>query len=359
MNVTYDITILPLLHVSLILLLLVIFSIHIYIKTNIKTDLYLAVCFGVIFILPLSLFVSGEERMPFWSRPYHVAALTALLTMSVVYWLAEKRTIQQCLPLMLLTAFIAFTSILPNTISGFLCGFAFICYVIWQYYSYISRKEGEILRIIFLLIIGICILIGHTTASKPFVFLYSMILLTSLIYETLRYFDRVVLLMKNAGITSIMDYTTGLFNKGYLMRKSEQLVKRHGKLNIMFSDIDNFKELNNTKGHEYGDIILIQVGSILKEILKGKGFACRFGGEEMVGLIPMGNLEEVKKIAEKFRERVEKEVGVTVSVGIASSTEISMKSDPDLHILTLRKADERMYLAKNNGKNQVVSSDEV
>lgn len=356
MNVVYDISIIPLLHISLIVLLLAIFSVNIYLKTNIKTDLYLAICFGLIFILPLSIYsANGYERIRFWSSPYHIAALTVLLTMLVVHWLVEKRSLQECLPLILLTGIIGFAIIIPSIISVFICAAAFIFYAIWLFYR--SKNNGEFVRIIFFIAMGICIAIGQIALSKPFIFLYSLTLLSLLVYESLRYLNRVVLLMKNAGINSITDPLTGLFNRGYLLKKSEQLIKRNGLLNVIFIDIDDFKQLNDTRGHDYGDFILIQVSTILRDLLKDKGYACRFGGEEMVGLILTGDMKSLKKIAENFRERVKQKVGVTVSVGIASSIELASEPDEDLHLRTIKKADERMYFAKINGKNRVVSED--
>lgn len=115
MQIFYDISILPLLNMALILALLTLFSIHLYIKTGIKTDLYLAISFGIIFLLPLTLYTANGE-VEFWSRPYHLAGLSILLTILAVYWLAEKRTLSERLPLMILTAIIALITLIPSFI---------------------------------------------------------------------------------------------------------------------------------------------------------------------------------------------------------------------------------------------------
>lgn len=99
-------------------------------------------------------------------------------------------------------------------------------------------------------------------------------------------------------MNSIKDPLTNLYNKGFLFRKTEQLIKQQP-ISIIFIDIDNFKTLNDTKGHDYGDQVLCQVGMVLKEVLENKGYFCRFGGEEMVGILIDGN---AIKVAEQYRK---------------------------------------------------------
>lgn len=76
-----------------------------------------------------------------------------------------------------------------------------------------------------------------------------------MLIETRYYFVRVAKLMRNAGMNSIKDPLTNLYNKGFLFRKTEQLIKQQP-ISIIFIDIDNFKTLNDTKGHDYGDQVL-------------------------------------------------------------------------------------------------------
>lgn len=153
-------------------------------------------------------------------------------------------------------------------------------------------------------------------------------------------------MMNSAGVNSITDPLTGLYNKRFLMTKAEQLVAKQS-ISIIFTDIDNFKELNDQKGHDMGDSVLKEVAKALKETVANHGFACRYGGEEIVSLITNGNPIE---IAENFRKKVEK-IGTTVSVGVASG-----KKDTKWII---NQADKNMYEAKNTGKNRVISNSEA
>jgi diguanylate cyclase (GGDEF)-like protein len=115
----------------------------------------------------------------------------------------------------------------------------------------------------------------------------------------------------------------------------------------LFSDIDNFKKLNDTKGHQMGDNVLKQVAAIMKEESEDFGIAGRYGGEEIVVMItdPSINMES---FAERVRQRVEEETLVTVSLGYS-------KYDRGVTVEQLiKQADEAMYKAKTSGKNKVV-----
>jgi|HigsolmetaAR203D_1030402.scaffolds.fasta_scaffold00656_27 diguanylate cyclase (GGDEF)-like protein len=160
-------------------------------------------------------------------------------------------------------------------------------------------------------------------------------------------FDRVVEITQAVYVSSITDGLTGLFNRNHFLRRAARFAQ-HGKVGVIFSDIDNFKALNDTKGHQAGDDALKQVAAIMREEAEDIGFAGRYGGEEMVMLVfqPKVSLDET---AERFRSRVEKETGVTVSVGVASG-----RKGASLETL-IKQADEAMYHAKSSGKNRVVS----
>lgn len=354
MQITYEISMLPLLNITVILVLLTVFTTHMYIKTNIRTDLHLACSFALISLLPLTLYRSINSlstHVAFWSKPYHVAGLVVLLTTLVIYWLAEKRELSERLPLIVITVIIAFSIVLPEILSGITFAITFLLFGIWQYYQAIKGYKLEIVRIIFYITIAFTTIVGIVFISNAFAFVYSLLILGLLLYETLRYFDRVVTLLRNAGINSITDSLTGLFNKGFLMKKVEQLVNRQD-INIIFSDIDNFKILNDTKGHDYGDKVLINVGKLMKEVMGNNALICRYGGEEMVAIVISG---DAVKLAEQFRERVEKELKVTVSIGVASSKEL--QGLERLGMRTITCADKRMYIAKNTGKNKVINID--
>ena len=123
---------------------------------------------------------------------------------------------------------------------------------------------------------------------------------------------------------------------------------------MLFCDLDKFKEINDTRGHNEGDAVLKKVSEIIKSKVRAFDIVCRWGGDEIaVGLFG-ANEEEAAKTGEKIRATVEKEMkgtGVTMSIGaVAYEKGLSMES-------TITRADEAMYLAKQKRNNVKKYSD--
>ncbi|HZG58234.1 GGDEF domain-containing protein [Paenibacillus sp.] len=159
-------------------------------------------------------------------------------------------------------------------------------------------------------------------------------------------FERVLELMQAVYQSSITDGLTGLYNRRYFMRRLEQLVLSGVPVGVIFTDIDNFKKLNDTKGHQQGDEALRKVAAIVMEIAEDIGLAGRYGGEEIV-MIVSDPRQDTSKVAERVRARIEAEAGVTVSVGWAKH-----RKGLTAEQLT-KQADEAMYFSKKTGKNRV------
>ncbi|MCD1259129.1 GGDEF domain-containing protein [Paenibacillus athensensis] len=160
-------------------------------------------------------------------------------------------------------------------------------------------------------------------------------------------FDRVVELMQAIYQSSITDGLTRLYNRKFFYGRVRQYVQRQLPVSILFSDIDNFKKLNDTKGHHMGDEALKQVAAIVKEACEDCGIAGRYGGEEIVAMVTDPDVD-MAAFAEHVRKRIETETIVTVSVGYSM-----YKSGLDAEKL-IKMADEAMYKAKTTGKNKVV-----
>jgi diguanylate cyclase (GGDEF)-like protein len=159
---------------------------------------------------------------------------------------------------------------------------------------------------------------------------------------------------------AIIDSLTDCFTKNYFMErvKEDLLINMHRKksLSLLMLDIDHFKEYNDKFGHIAGDIVLIELGKLLKKIVGTKGMVFRFGGEEFCILMT----DTDKKSAIIFAQRILKEVenkviylrrnktSVTVSIGIASAPEDAYSEDE-----LISKADYCLYQAKNKGRNRV------
>ena len=116
-------------------------------------------------------------------------------------------------------------------------------------------------------------------------------------------------------------------------------------------DIDHFKKVNDTYGHQVGDEVLAQLARILNSHARQDDVVARYGGEEFVIILPETDVDTSRTIAEQIRQVVEQAVWqtgkVTISIGIATVTE----EDTDATIL--KKADQALYVSKENGRNRV------
>ena len=162
---------------------------------------------------------------------------------------------------------------------------------------------------------------------------------------------------------AIKDPLTGLYNRRRLeetLQEELSWAERHDEtVGVIMLDVDNFKQLNDTHGHDTGDAALRELGALLNRSLRREDRAFRYGGEEFTLVILKTDAESLEKLAELVRVRVEEQVNlalfaenngkVTVSIGAA----LFPNHARDLHGL-LQAADEALYLAKHRGRNRVV-----
>lgn len=157
------------------------------------------------------------------------------------------------------------------------------------------------------------------------------------------------------------DPLTGLFNRRYLdetlPRELHAALREDQTLSLAIIDLDNFKHYNDTWGHEAGDQVLIQVSRFLREHLRASDIACRFGGEELVAVMPGAELQEARdriaRIADLLRH-AELHIDdrplptVTFSAGIALAPLHGDHADA-----LLRAADQALYAAKQAGRDRI------
>lgn len=154
------------------------------------------------------------------------------------------------------------------------------------------------------------------------------------------------------------DPLTGALNRAGLEVHFERTLARvqrdGGVVSVALIDIDRFKYVNDTYGHNVGDSILVQLVHLLKSRLRKADSFARWGGEEFLVLLPDTYLEGARQIAEELRLAIEQTIfehheKLTISVGVAASDPEDSPKD------LVRRADNHLYLAKNTGRNQVVS----
>jgi len=155
------------------------------------------------------------------------------------------------------------------------------------------------------------------------------------------------------------DSLTKLYNRQKFNDELNKEILRESryqhKLSMLMFDIDDFKNINDTYGHDVGDIALIDIANILKNSIRITDFACRWGGEEFMVLLPETPINEAMVIAENIRKNVDDyklksvELPVTISIGLAEF-EVGVDNKDSF----IKNVDIALYDAKNSGKNKVV-----
>ncbi|HKJ39523.1 MAG TPA: diguanylate cyclase [Anaerolineales bacterium] len=156
------------------------------------------------------------------------------------------------------------------------------------------------------------------------------------------------------------DPLTGLYNRRYLSESLQQELSRARRarrsVSVIIMDIDHFKKINDTHGHQIGDKFLLEIANLLSTHTRDFDFACRYGGEEFLLVLPNATARNTFKRAEQIRskcadiriEHENKDVSITISMGIATYPRHSKNVDE-----LLTKADEALYRSKRRGRNQV------
>jgi two-component system cell cycle response regulator len=169
--------------------------------------------------------------------------------------------------------------------------------------------------------------------------------------------------LKESVEMAVIDPLTGLHNRRYLDTHLKALIDRSletdADLSVIVADIDFFKKINDTYGHDVGDKVLVEFAERFKANTRGIDLACRIGGEEFVLVMPNTGLEPAYFIAERLRTSVEQApfdggaagpISVTASVGIAVLEFMDDTADT-----IFKRADNALYAAKTEGRNRVMA----
>ena len=168
-------------------------------------------------------------------------------------------------------------------------------------------------------------------------------------------------LMDQLTVQATTDQLTGIRNRRSIYEKLDSLIQsckdNSSNFGIILLDIDFFKSVNDTYGHHAGDMVLIEAAERFSQNIRSNDFIGRQGGEEFLALIDDIEIDEITQIAERVRKSIESgvinvegtEIKITVSGGIAHSSEKIERDD------LINLADERLYLAKENGRNRIIN----
>ena len=171
-------------------------------------------------------------------------------------------------------------------------------------------------------------------------------------------------LLRRTEELSIIDELTDSYNYRYFVQKFQEekrrAVRYHLPLSVIMVDIDWFKKLNDSCGHEAGNVVLRELARVTKDCIRDVDIFARYGGEEFVVILPQTSVAEARRIGERIRSQVEATeidagsagpVRITVSIGVSSYPE-NGRSEEEL----VTVADQALYEAKGSGKNLVCVS---
>jgi diguanylate cyclase (GGDEF)-like protein len=170
-------------------------------------------------------------------------------------------------------------------------------------------------------------------------------------------FAEIHTLLKNESRLSHTDYLTGISNRRALFESASmemERLKRTGRpFTLLYIDVDDFKTVNDSSGHEAGDFVLTRIATVLKLQLRGIDIIARMGGDEFVMILPETDDQAAHKVIPRLQSSLLEEMQsrqwpVTFSIGVL--TFVSVPSDADE---MFRLADQLMYSAKKEGKNAI------
>lgn len=158
---------------------------------------------------------------------------------------------------------------------------------------------------------------------------------------------------------SSIDKLTNVYTRKYMELAYGELynkcIKEETCYSLLMADIDKFKNVNDTYGHQKGDLILKKVGEILRNSVRSSDIVARYGGEEFIIILPLTNKEQAYIVAEKIRKRINSENllnepgKITISIGISQYPIHGQFKDE-----IIEKADQALYNSKNTGRNKTV-----
>ena len=246
--------------------------------------------------------------------------------------------------------------------------FAILPFVIWAAFRFRQRKVATVNALV-------CAMAVWSTleGSGPFAqaslnaslllllaFMCTVVttglVLSAVIGERGRAVEATQRLLRDLREQTIRDPLTSLHNRrflqDYLQREILRATREDAPLAVVMIDLDRFKRINDTAGHQAGDRVLVEVAGLLKRHVRGSDIACRYGGEEFAVVLPKTTLESALRRSEEIRSAISDEPdrlrGVTASLGVALCPAHAMDAEA-----LLRAADRALYEAKRAGRNQV------
>jgi len=189
-----------------------------------------------------------------------------------------------------------------------------------------------------------------------------LLLTSSALILAIRFKENIISNNSNLENEAFTDSLTGLYNRRYFNTFYENIFAQSSRygipLSLIMCDIDHFKNINDTYGHDKGDIVLKEVSDVLKNNIRKSDIAVRFGGEEFIVCLPSTSITDAIDVARKIKQMISKirtkdTKNLTISMGVASYKKEFGNESKDM----LKHLDNLLYEAKNRGRNRIISGD--
>ena len=188
------------------------------------------------------------------------------------------------------------------------------------------------------------------------------VVMSSIIFGLLVHTRKLKIALSKAEMLSLTDDLTQLNNRRSILSRARQEIassrRSEHPFSIAICDIDRFKRVNDTFGHDVGDEVLVNVANLLRESIRETDIVGRIGGEEFAILLPNTKCDEahvlLTRVADKLRStEVRKDLYVTLSIGLTC-----LNADDKDFLPLIKRADNALYTAKTNGRDTIVQADE-
>lgn len=303
---------------------------------------------GVVILTPFSINNFIQQRYVLGA-----GSLVIVIILSINAWLISRERYYSSITLLVLIPTITFFLVLALVRQGNIG--ALWCYpAIISFYFMLPERKAWIVNVIFL---GVIFPVAWHVLDHPLAMRFGATLLAVSFFSAV--FIRVITeQQEKLQALAVMDPLTGLFNRSLLQTSLEHAIEQHGRkgepMTLIALDLDRFKLINDTQGHDKGDMVLQGIGEFLKNRFRRIDKVFRLGGEEFLALLHGTDLDNGYHIAEELRIRIESlplipDQRITVSMGIATYQTGEDWTD------WMKRADENLYRAKLEGRNRVVA----
>lgn len=309
-----DVIALPLLFIPLVMLVQVLLALQLYNKLNKKDELFAAVGYGISFIIALGPFSwATGGGIEFWSKPFHWSLIAVVLALVVRLFITKQLSTIQQIAFGVVLAILFVTVPLYAVTGGSVAGIAILLLSIFLLYEHRNRRFSDPVIPIVFLSIAVLGFVGQWFPFNGGRFLFGFLLLATVVYEIYFYVGRIMLLLQAASINSVTDSLTGLYNQNFLLRKANKLAEKQ-EVEVLHVEINDFPLYMKEHGQEAGYAVLKELGSLFREVLGENGYACHSGEQYFIGIIHMGNGEE---LAGRLQRQIAKRTPVSVKISFS------------------------------------------